>query len=605
VPLWEAEFDQKVRAFRHRLAPHFGHALLAQAYVFESLRLPATIWLAGDDWFAVHSEPSVLDYETGYDNDGLRGAYNKRCFCEVRRSRQPLLASFRGFSDLFVPLVKGAELVAVLVVGPFRRVRPSAADVLEQWQLLTGRQGHPSDPEFSGYLSASLATLVFDSPQLTSLERLLTNWAALATGEGDAETLANQIESDRVLLDSSRHVEWIWESVRTMLDERTEKTWQSRNRAPDLVYWNLSRRPDRVLVGLTGSAASANDPVGEIVRRDALQRSAVGYARRCGVLAGRVGDHGVVLLSITRGSEQSRVATLRELARRCAAWARRQFATSLHFGTSEGPAECSLGIRYQYALAAAQAALVEGKQLVVADSAANRDPMTLWALRRRLDRLLDESPKRVEADFDQYIEVVLSACGHRAEATRMHIELGFERLLESLVRQGALDSRSFESLRTGIERSVMSARNTSEVLDHYRRAVRELVAASKAPVPARRTRSIEHALAYIEQHYTEPLPIRQVARIAGFAPSYFSKLFIRSEHIPFSRYVTRLRLERAKNLLDTTDLGLARIAPLCGFPGAAYLCTAFAKATGTTPAKWRAARTRSRPGRLQNTTKKL
>ena len=58
MPLWEAEFNFKVRAFRHRIAPGFGHALLmaAQGFFFESLGVSAAFWLAGDDWFPLHAE---------------------------------------------------------------------------------------------------------------------------------------------------------------------------------------------------------------------------------------------------------------------------------------------------------------------------------------------------------------------------------------------------------------------------------------------------------------------------------------------------------------------------------------------------------------------
>ncbi|HEV8247621.1 MAG TPA: helix-turn-helix domain-containing protein, partial [Polyangiaceae bacterium] len=242
----------------------------------------------------------------------------------------------------------------------------------------------------------------------------------------------------------------------------------------------------------------------------------------------------------------------------------------------------------------------EGKQLVVTRSTRNARPNSLWNMRRALGRLLDETPGRVEAHFDQYLEVVLAECGYRFEAAHAHVELGFERLLETLARQSVLDERSFGAMREDLERSVMSARNMNEVFDHYRRAVRNLAKASQAPVPARHERSLERALEYIEQHYLEPLRLDQVARVAGFAPSYFSKLFIQNEHVPFSRYVTRLRVERAKRLLTTTALNLTRVARLSGFPTAGYLCTVFGRTTGATPAQWRNAHPGPKPPRRKN-----
>jgi AraC-like DNA-binding protein len=588
-PLWEAEFDQKVRAFRHRIAPGFGHALLApaQSYIFEALGLSAAIWLAGDDWFPLHTAPSVTEFEVGHDTDGSRNAYNSRMFAEVRRRREALCGDHGGFSDFFVPLLKGEQLVAILVVGPFGRVRASATEVLERWRQLTGLQGHPEDPEFAGYLAANLATVVFDDDQVAAFQRLLTCWGRLATAEGNSEALANQVERDRVVLEAARRVDRMWEDVRSMVDDRFARGWQTRSRAPDLVYWGMPRAPDRALVGLVSTKAEAGDPVEAMVKRNAFQRGVVEFVLGNQVMTGRVGDHGVVLLAATSGGERARIQRLSELARRVVNWARREFGLSLHFGTGENPADASLSRRYQVALSAAQSALFEGKPIVVTGSSRSARPPSLWNLRRNLGRLLDESPERVEAHFDHYLEAVMAECGYRFETARVHVELGFERLLETLARQSVLDERSFGALLEDLERSLVSARNATEVFDHYRRAVRNLTKASQAPVPARHERGLTRALAHIQQHYVEPLRLAQVARIAGFAPSYFSKLFIQSERVPFSRYLTRLRVERAKGLLTTTELSLTRVARLSGFPSAGYLCTAFGRATGTTPANWR------------------
>jgi AraC-like DNA-binding protein len=590
VPLWEAEFDQKVRAFRHRIAPGFGHALLTpvQAFLFESLGLSAAIWLAGDDWFPIHTESSsVSQFESVYDADGTRSAYNGRCFAEVKRTRRPVCGEHAGFSDFFVPIVKGREVVAVLVVGPFGRARPTAAGILERWRTVTRRQGHPADPEFAGYLSASLSTVVFDDLQLKAFRRLLESWVSLASSEGEPEELANAIEKDRVVLDGAQRVARIWESVRTMIDERSSRAWHTRAWAPSVFYLGLTRPPDRVLVGLATIKSGALDPVEEIVRLDGFQRGVVDFVASSGALTGRVGDHGVVFVATTSGSERARIARLTELAERVSTWALRQFDVSLHFGIGAAPKENLLSRTYQSALAAAQVALFEDKSVVVIQPQVRARPTSLWNMRRSLGRLLDEHPERVEAHFDQYLEVVMAECAYRSETARVHLELGFERLMETLARQGALDEQSFAVMREDLERSVMSARTLSEIVDHFRRAVANLAKAAQAPVPARQERSLERALAHIEQHYTEPLRLAQVARVAGLTPSYFSKLFIQNERVPFNRYVARLRVERAKRLLTTTRLNLTHVARLSGFPTAAYLCTAFGEATGTTPNRWR------------------
>ncbi|HEV8247256.1 MAG TPA: AraC family transcriptional regulator [Polyangiaceae bacterium] len=588
MPLWEAEFNFKVRAFRHRVAPGFGHALLmaAQGFVFESLGVSAALWLAGDDWFPLHSERGVMAFESAPGIDSQRGPYNRRSFAKVQRTRLTLQGEHNGFSDFFVPVVKGREVVAILTVGPFARSRATAAEIQERWRKLTGRPGHPSDPFFAGYLAATLATIVLDAAQTAALRRLLESWVSLAIQEGDPAGLANAIERDRVLLDAAHLVDRQWDTVREMIDERFTHVWQTHAITPNLVFYGLPRVPDGVLVGLAMSQSDASSALEEIVQRNALQRAVVDFVRRDKVLAGRVGDHGIVLLAITKGSERQRMAQLGDLGFRVASWARRNFSVTLHFGTGEAPAHSTLATRYRIALAATQSALLQKKDLVVT-RVANQSSTSLSSMRRSLDRLLAETPERLPVEFDRYLEVVLSACGHRFEAARAHAELGFERLLDVLARQNVLDERSLDTIRADLEGSVMSAGTLNETFDHYRRAIRNLAKASRAPVSARHERSLQRALTYIDQHYTEPLRLAQVARITGFESSYFSRLFIQEEGLPFSRYLTRKRLERAKQLLTSTDFNLARVATLSGFPAAAYLCTAFKRATGVTPKRWR------------------
>jgi len=598
VPLWEAEFNFKVRAFRHRIAPGFGHALLmaTQGFFFESLGVSAAFWLAGDDWFPLHSERGVMAFESAPGIDSQRGAYNRRSFAKVQRTRQTLLGEHNGLSDFFVPVVKRREVVAILAVGPFARSRATGAEIQERWRKLTGRQGHPSDPFFASYLEATLATIVLDAAQTAAFRRLLENWVTLAIEEGDPAELANAIERDRVLLDAAHLVDRQWATVREMIDERFTHIWQTHAIAPNLVFYGLPRVPDSVLVGLATSRSDASAEVEEIVRRSALQRAVVDFVRRDKVLAGRVGDHGIVLMANTKGSERQRKAQLGDLGFRVGSWARRKFSVTLHFGTGEAPAHSTLATRYRIALAAAQSALFEKKELVVTP-ATSQSSTSLGSLRSSLDRLLAETPERLPAEFDRYLEVVLSTCGHRFEAARAHAELGFERLLEVLARQSVLDERSLNTIRADLEGSVMSASTLNEAFDHYRRAIRNLAKVSRAPVSARQERNLQRALTYIDQHYVEPLRLDQVARITGFESSYFSRLFIREEGVPFSRYLTRKSIERAKQLLTSTDFNLARVATLSGFPAATYLCTAFKRATGVTPKRWRVANPTHEPHR--------
>ena len=145
-------------------------------------------------------------------------------------------------------------------------------------------------------------------------------------------------------------------------------------------------------------------------------------------------------------------------------------------------------------------------------------------------------------------------------------------------------------LRRSVRRSIRvggEARTTSDLFAAYRAAVTDMSEAMERPVPARRDRNLRAALDLIHQHYSEPLRFEQVARVAGFAPNYFSGLFREREGMPFERYVTALRIERAKQLLTSSTLSAARVGELSGFSSPQYFSKVFHRALGMTPLEYR------------------
>ena len=90
------------------------------------------------------------------------------------------------------------------------------------------------------------------------------------------------------------------------------------------------------------------------------------------------------------------------------------------------------------------------------------------------------------------------------------------------------------------------------LLTTYRRAISDIEQAILHPKDARQERSLRRATAFIREHLGENLKLSRVARIAGFAPGYFSRLFSKSERSTFRDYIQRQRVERAKMLLEST-----------------------------------------------------
>lgn len=98
-----------------------------------------------------------------------------------------------------------------------------------------------------------------------------------------------------------------------------------------------------------------------------------------------------------------------------------------------------------------------------------------------------------------------------------------------------------------------------------------------------RNKAVEKALRYIESNLTSELSLERVATEVKFAPSYFHKLFKASTGKPLHQYIEDLRIEKAIDLLITTEMTLTQIAYECGFSSQSYFSYAFKRHTGMTP----------------------
>ncbi|MGE7887188.1 AraC family transcriptional regulator [Bacillus cereus] len=93
---------------------------------------------------------------------------------------------------------------------------------------------------------------------------------------------------------------------------------------------------------------------------------------------------------------------------------------------------------------------------------------------------------------------------------------------------------------------------------------------------------------YIESHIDDPLSIEELAEVAGFSKFHFHRIFKGIVDEPLSRYVNRLKLERATHLLTyRTDMTITDIAYHFGFTDSAVFSRAFKSHYGISPSQYR------------------
>ncbi|HMP83675.1 MAG TPA: helix-turn-helix domain-containing protein [Verrucomicrobiota bacterium] len=99
---------------------------------------------------------------------------------------------------------------------------------------------------------------------------------------------------------------------------------------------------------------------------------------------------------------------------------------------------------------------------------------------------------------------------------------------------------------------------------------------------------ITKAKEYIHEHQAEKLPLRQVAKAVNTSAFYFCKLFKKITGINYTDYLSRVRIEKSKNLLLNPNLRVSEIAFEVGFQSLTHFNRVFKRILGQSPTEYRA-----------------
>ncbi|CDH91012.1 DNA-binding response regulator, AraC family [Clostridium botulinum B str. Eklund 17B (NRP)] len=98
---------------------------------------------------------------------------------------------------------------------------------------------------------------------------------------------------------------------------------------------------------------------------------------------------------------------------------------------------------------------------------------------------------------------------------------------------------------------------------------------------------IKAAIEYIHNNFDEKVSLEQMASICNLSPCYFSKVFKKAVGVNFVSYVNDTKINKAKELLENTDIPVLNVALDLGFDDCGYFIRVFKKSQGVTPKKYR------------------
>ncbi len=106
---------------------------------------------------------------------------------------------------------------------------------------------------------------------------------------------------------------------------------------------------------------------------------------------------------------------------------------------------------------------------------------------------------------------------------------------------------------------------------------------------------VAKARRFILENYQSSLTLDKAARAVNTSAHYFCKMFKKTTRMTFTEYLTRIRIEKAKNLLYNPNKRVSEVAFDIGFESLSQFNRSFKRITGETPTSFRKSLDRLHP----------
>ncbi|MCL4385612.1 MAG: AraC family transcriptional regulator [Cyanobacteria bacterium] len=98
---------------------------------------------------------------------------------------------------------------------------------------------------------------------------------------------------------------------------------------------------------------------------------------------------------------------------------------------------------------------------------------------------------------------------------------------------------------------------------------------------------LKELLILLQEEYMNNITLKEASEKVNFSLNYFCKFFKRVVGCTFSKYLLRIRIDKAKEFLITQEISVTSIAYKVGFENLGYFYRKFKEFTGMSPTEFK------------------
>lgn len=195
--------------------------------------------------------------------------------------------------------------------------------------------------------------------------------------------------------------------------------------------------------------------------------------------------------------------------------------------------------------------------------------------RSRFEKALDQLRDGIQAVGDDLDEARGTALTFLAVVSAALLELGAPR---------STHRAQLEAARR-LERDSTLSEIADTAEDFARKLAAPVLPAGDDPSQA----LLERAVALVERNFAQEISDADIAGKLGLSTSHFRHLFRQHTNQPFHQFLVAVRLEKARELVVSSQMGMSEIARTVGFASAAHFSRVFHQRFRVAPSALRAA----------------
>ena len=219
----------------------------------------------------------------------------------------------------------------------------------------------------------------------------------------------------------------------------------------------------------------------------------------------------------------------------------------------------------------------------------------IWDAREAVEKFLSSGTKEKISDFTKEYFDSISADSMSSSMIRRYI------ILDIFISVMAFEQRtqgdgSRPDDRKEFREAIYTIRTREEARLYMETLLGEALYIRDHSETGRYSNIISRSKEIISLNYMKKLSLDSVAEQVGMSPSYFSFIFSKETGQTFVAYLTDVRIEKAKELLESSSMKTSEIGFEVGYKEPHYFCSVFKKSVGCSPKEYRSRQKRKFSG---------